>query len=228
MRMQTPLMLQPTQHPRRQRSGIQFDLESARQLCDLASQSGQHLPDVCQHLSDQRVVIPWPQIQDAFLHGSLPPWLVQGLTLGGIGLAFRNNLTTLFENQTAKNKALQARIQNNINVKDLTDLSNVTQFSEKLPPVTIENETPEKMAQAEDFITAIQAQLASGENRRGSSIAKTANANISGLWIKNADAPAVYGDKRLGKAIRAIEASRVSYDKTGKPLKDKATIKKHI
>jgi hypothetical protein len=50
------------------------------------------------------------------------------------------------------------------------------------------------MELAEKYYVGIESQFASNQNRRDVSIAKTANTNISGLWVKNADLPAQYGN----------------------------------
>jgi uncharacterized protein YjbI with pentapeptide repeats len=220
-----------------QRSGVSVDAETLK-----------HSLEVCQSAIELALQAK-PEVQEAFLKtaqqacqakkGSshlivtlyqdpaFRQWLFGIVGVVGGTVALNKNIIELWKIFTERNKVKQKAIQENLNIADLTDLSKVTKFCEALPPITLENETPEKMQYAEEFITGIKAQLASGENQRGSSIAKTANANISGLWIKKADANAVYGDKKLEKQIRAIEASRVSYNKNGQPYKDKATIVKH-
>jgi uncharacterized protein YjbI with pentapeptide repeats len=147
------------------------------------------------------------------------------LISSGLLIAFRKKIQEAFQSVKDGIIAKQINIQNNPTIKDLGYLKEVSNYCRVLLPGAHIDETPEMMELAEKYYVGIESQFASNQNRRGVSIAKTANTNISGLWVKNADLPAQYGNYdvflnplrtaknawatyRLRKRIQAIETSR--------------------
>jgi uncharacterized protein YjbI with pentapeptide repeats len=164
------------------------------------------------------------------------------IVTSGLLLAFRKRIQEAFQTGREALKLIQRDIQNEPNQVDFDNLATVSTFCEALRPVPHSKETSDMVAMVSRFETANKSQYASNENRRGSGISKTSNVNVSGLWIKNFDLPAQYGEYKrlyanpfygiqqyyrtytLRNAIQRLDESQV--DKTGK--KTRESIQEHL
>jgi hypothetical protein len=107
-------------------------------------------------------------------------WLFGIFGVGAGVVALNKNAVELWKIFTERNRQEQKKIQDNLNITDLDMITEVSTFCrENLKPLNWKKEGERYMNFQEKFKTAVQAQLASGENWRGSSVAKTAYANVT-------------------------------------------------